>query len=261
MSNSRTDGLRRPLTVFKTLVSPVALALLAAAGLAAAGVAGPVRADEPAVLKSHASAGGYRLHPGTPIASPPVFYRHASTFSEGLLRGRADLVRAAGEFNYNTALARIRNEQARRLAMENDKRRAELFYEKRELNKQRRAEQLKPVSAETAQRIAQSGLPDRLAPQQLASDGRLNWPESLQSDRYAVERQGVESALQELGHTPNAVARRAAVASTNALIDKLRADVHTVSPMDYVASRKFLTSLRYELQVPASHVPATLAAR
>ena len=52
-------------------------------------------------------------------------YRHASTAAEGALRGWADLYRAQGEYNYNTASAALIFEHARRANFDNRLRYAE----------------------------------------------------------------------------------------------------------------------------------------
>ena len=59
--------------------------------------------------------------PPKPITSPPVWYRHASTYTEGALRGAADLTRAAGESRYNSSLAMINRQEAIRRQLENRK--------------------------------------------------------------------------------------------------------------------------------------------
>lgn len=188
------------------------------------------------------------------IASPPSFYHHASTFAEGVQRGRADLVRAAGEYNYNTAIGLIRLEQARRLAMENNKRAAEIYFEKRDLNKQQRADKLKPVSQEKIIEMAREKLPDRLTPQQFRpTEGEITWPGLLQEPKYAEERTRIEALVREMAFDGklDSKGRAAARQWTQTIVDKLRADVHFVTPMDYVEARKFLISLDYEFLSPA----------
>ena len=71
--------------------------------------------------------------PPRPITSPSVRYNHASTYTEGALRGRADLARAGGESRYNSSLALINREEAIRRRLENRKQFAKDFFEMRKL--------------------------------------------------------------------------------------------------------------------------------
>ena len=66
--------------------------------------AAAVNADEPSYPASHAYGMYHPAYPVTPRLSY-FGYRHASTLEEGIQRGFADVIRAKGEYNFNTAVA------------------------------------------------------------------------------------------------------------------------------------------------------------
>src|SRR5688572_22080895 len=66
-----------------------------------------------------------------PSQSPPLVQHHASTAFEGELRGRADAIRALGDYNYNTAAGALIFEEARKANYANELLHAETFWAKR----------------------------------------------------------------------------------------------------------------------------------
>ena len=78
----------------------------------------------------------------------PVVQHHASTFEEGVQRGYADVVRAMGDYNYNTSLAAINAQQAYSYALENRKQAVQDYFELREMNRQARGLRPTPSAAQ-----------------------------------------------------------------------------------------------------------------
>jgi hypothetical protein len=183
----------------------------------------------------------------------PAWQRHASTYEEGVQRGYADVVRAMGDYNYNTSLAAINAQQAYGYALENRKRAVQAYFELREINRQARG--LRPTQPVTPQTASSDRKP--VAPQGLSSRefdptfGILSWPKTLQRQEFAAERTAIDQLMSERSLRP-AAAGPDAVQEVKQLASELKAklkdQIQTVSPMDYVASQKFLKNLEHELQ-------------
>lgn len=183
---------------------------------------------------------------------------HSSTFEEGVLRGAADLTRATGEANYFNSLAAVNFEQAKAQALVNRQQRISNFFQERELNRAaRKAAAPKPLSPEGYAVIARKAAPDRLGPHQYdRTTGRLNWPLPLTAGEFAAERAALDMAFST--RTPGDVGVGTEFhAQVKQVVDemlaKLQPKVAELSPMEFVAARKFLTSLTYEAQLPVTH--------
>jgi hypothetical protein len=180
---------------------------------------------------------------------------HSSTFEEGVLRGAADLTRAQGEANYFNSLSAINREEARAQALVNRQQRIAGFFRERELNRAaRKAAQAKPLSPEGYAAIARKAAPDRLGAHQYdRAGGRLHWPTALTASEFAVERAALEMAFAT--RTPGDAGAGADFHSyveqvTVAMQAKLQPRIGELSPMEFVAAKKFLSGLAYEAQLP-----------
>jgi hypothetical protein len=182
---------------------------------------------------------------------------HSSTFEEGVLRGAADLTRATGEANYFNSLAAINLQEANAKALANRQARIAGFFNERELNRAaRKAEQPKPLSPQGYAVIARKAAPDPLGPHQYDRfTGKLHWPTALSTGDFVSERAALEMAFATRG-TGDAGAGtdfHAYVQQiTNQMHAKLQPQIGTLSPMEFVAARKFLASLAYEALHPAN---------
>ncbi len=129
-------------------------------GLALALAAGSAPAQErPAVPESYGASTGRQVFdniPGVPLlgllgigANPD--YHHASTASEGFLRGTADVLDAQGRRALLHAEAAVRAEIARRLYMENNLRWPEIYFTRREINRLARYPRLREQAWQSLQ--------------------------------------------------------------------------------------------------------------
>lgn len=184
---------------------------------------------------------------------PPAVYHHASTYEEGLLRGRADLVRAWGDYLYSTSLAMINGEEARRRYIDNRQHATKTYFEMRRLNREARAQERgeRPTQEDIA-RYAKMRAPDRLGAHEFHETlGILNWPSALQGSEFHKERMAITRLMDERS------VENSGLGSDNCqqikqvvtrLQSKLKNKIDAVSPSEYVAGKTFLTSLAYEAQ-------------
>jgi hypothetical protein len=187
-------------------------------------------------------------------------YHHASTFEEGVLRGYADLIRSRGAYNLTTSLARIKNEEARRLALENKVNATETFFELRRINRQAREEAKGPrPSAEDIARYARDRAPEPLDAGDFdAVTGRLDWPFALTTGTFAEERAAIDALVARRAVEGDAIdgqLRR----QVEKLQAKLKSQIRTFSTRQYLAAKKFLAGLKQTGTLPSS--TARLATR
>jgi hypothetical protein len=192
-----------------------------------------------------------------PISSPPAIYHHASTWEEGSLRGTGDLMRAAGEMNYNHSLATINYQEAYSRYLDNRLQAASTYFDLRQLNREARAEARgQRATAEDLAGYAKVRAPARLAAHQFdATTNRLMWPASLSGDEFAEERAAIDRLLDSRRSV--GAEGREVQALVEAMRQELLPQVHVMKPADYIAAKRFLTSLEYEMNfVPDAAVVA-----
>ncbi len=187
--------------------------------------------------------------------SPALIQRHASTFEEGVLRGWADLWRAAGSFNYDSSLAAINQQEAYSRHLENKQKYAETYFNMRNLNREYRdaARRPRPTMSELKQ-YARDAAPERLSAYELQPEtGQVAWPAALQGPQYAEQRSAIESAFAQrsvLNSGIGSSSQQVVTSQSASMQAQLKSELHEMPPMEYVAAKKFLTSLSYEAQQP-----------
>jgi hypothetical protein len=197
----------------------------------------------------------------TPTSSTAVvgggwgIHNHSSTFEEGWYRGQADLNRSIGDTNYMNSLARINNQEAYSRWLNNQEQRTETYFRMKQINQAaREAMDADPLTPEQYAVLAKKQAPDRLDPQQYDRVvGRLNWPVQLKGDEYAEERAYLEKLFASRSATDVGVgsAFDADVrAITNVMRDKLQANLRTMSPMEFIAAKKFIDGVGREANQP-----------
>lgn len=176
---------------------------------------------------------------------------HSSTLEEGVQRGFADVVRSQGMANYMNSMAASNFEDARTKNLQNRMLATQTYFDMRRVNQQaRQAERGTPLSNEQYVRLARMQAPDRLSVSQLDPlSGLISWPPPLRREAYAEDRAALEAMFKQraAGTADNYEEIQAAC---NRLLDKLRANLSTFVPNDFIAARKFVESLAYELSAP-----------
>ncbi len=209
------------------------------------------------IAASNDSLGGVGSLGGVIVDSGYSYPFRASTPGESFARGRAEVIRAQGEFNRLTSEAAINAQQARTAAIENAEKGVDTYFRIREMNRDyRRAERGPRPTQEDLQRYARAASPDPLSPSELDTlTGRVRWPVLLRHDYFASMRAEMEELLdrwavsRNLGQ-PNdfGTGQHLAVRQTiDRMEEKLRVAVRDLHPQDYASARRFLQSLEYQV--------------
>jgi hypothetical protein len=180
---------------------------------------------------------------------------HSSTEAEGALRGLADFTRSIGEADYTSSLAGINRQESLSRAIDNRKKAVETYFEVKQINQAaREASRPQPLTLTQYAKLAKQQAPERLGEVDYNRVvGRLNWPAVLTADDFAAERAALNQAF--VGRTAQDVGvstmfNREVRELTAAMQAKLRDRLETMSPQEYIAAKKFLTSVAYEAQQP-----------
>lgn len=224
------------------LLGTVMASLLAAAGVASAQTFGP--ADSGGGGSGGYSGGGYGGSGS-----------HASTEAEGALRGLADFTRAIGDADYMSSLAGINRQESLSRNLDNRKKGVEAYFQIKQINRAaREATRPQPLSFTQYAKLAKQQAPDRLGEADYNRVvGRLAWPAVLASGDFAGERAALDKAF--AGRKAHDVGVSTVFNSevrelTSAMHDKLRDRLETMSPMEFIAAKKFLASVSFEAQQP-----------
>lgn len=199
--------------------------------------------------------GGVMTSAAIVTAQYPWASYHASTAEEGLARGMANLVWAAGEANLRNSQAAINYEQARSANFDNRLKATETYFEMRKMNKAYRdAEKSPPASTQDLYRWAKEGAPKRLTPTELDPlTGEINWSVALLGNKYTGHRQKLDDlfASRATHHGRLTQEQHASVRDTTmSFLNDLKNDIRAFAPNDYLAARKMLESLAYEASQP-----------
>ena len=176
---------------------------------------------------------------------------HASTLAEGLLRGQAARIEAEGRYNYDTSAAAINLQTAYEQALDNDRKKTETYFEKKQLNDSyRAAARARRVTREQVERISQNNLPDRLDVSQFnAETGQINWPRSLQKPRFDEHRDRFDALFAARTAADSGIGSenyRDVRLAYRAFRDELSLEARHISADEYTVSRNFVDALHYE---------------
>lgn len=204
-----------------------------------------------------------------PSQSPPFSQHHASTVQEGVLRGTADGIRAAGEFNYNTATAALILEEARKAAYANEMRHAETFWNKKTLYdaqiaaRKHRRSVLTPViphnespAPAAAAAPAPAASPVSLkAPAPFADPSQPGfvWPQAFNHPAFAASRQrlaGYFAQRSPADSGPQSVNYLRILNTTAEMRSTLSDLIREMPPMFYTDARQFLDRAALEASLP-----------
>ena len=182
-----------------------------------------------------------------------TYYRHASTFEEGALRGYAATVQAVGQTNYANSLAAVNFAEAYRRQIENSRSYVQTAIENRErIISFRERYSPAPLSREVWEQLSRNGLPDRLTKEQL-DNGRIIWPHILRMDQYTALRERIDT-LVALRTPDNSGDGSPSQRELHTLIDAmkmlLKENIDTITAGQYGHSKWFLTCLDFEMKHP-----------
>lgn len=214
-----------------------------------AALAGTALAQSPSSA-SNAVLGRVHVHSRPGFVHPGYFGYHASTIAEGYLRGRAAVIESMGRYNYDTSLALINREEARRMFMMNRQQAVETRFAMREVNLQYRKSRRTPINQEKVVRYNQSRVPKRMTANQLDPiSGNINWPVALAGADFEQQRDQLEDlflARNADNGGLDAEMRGQVQETVRSMREDMKQRIHDMNPSQYLAVRKFLTSLAYE---------------
>ncbi|WP_153556523.1 hypothetical protein [Roseimaritima sediminicola] len=176
---------------------------------------------------------------------------HASTAEEGMLRGAAAFVEAAGKGNYYHSIAAMNYQEAYRRAIENTVHRAEAYYARRDLwSDHQERYRRKPLDMEGYEKLAAARSPARLTGDQYNPEsGAIRWPYPLDSAVFAEHRKRVEGLLSDRsvdnsgwGSRNFEMIRR----EVAAMKEVLEAGRQTLDLNSYINALEFLESVEWE---------------
>lgn len=181
----------------------------------------------------------------------------AATVGESHARGMSDVIRARGEYEMNSAEARLKREEVRSAELDNRMKTAQTYFSMREANKYARfgTDSTKRSQREYNQarfvRHGQEGDPKRLRSGQLDPiNGKLSWPVTLMdNDKFGVERRFVDGMFTKrvrnsgyLDYTDYSRLKK----TVKAMLATLKEDIRDLDSDDYVEAKRFLNGVLYE---------------
>jgi ubiquitin len=180
----------------------------------------------------------------------------ASTPGESHARGMSDMVRSQGMANLANSEAAINMTEATKRNMENRDQWTDTYFQMRQKNRDYRAAERRPrASREDFVRMAAAGRPSKLSPSDLDSvTGEIDWPRALTRPEFADSRTTLENLFAKRAAYGQSTWKDSSqiAAITKKMEEDLKKVIRDVPPSDYTASKRFLDSLAYENQQPAS---------
>lgn len=180
-------------------------------------------------------------------------HRHPYNPVEGILNGRANLLRAQGDRAKKMAEARIRSKEAERLEMENKVIRVQRHLEREQMGRQtrdaRHAERRTSVQRylATKRQSQQEASTQRILH---PSTGKIEWPETLMDDQYTPTREELERLFDERTQSTNtAELSRQIEVTANAMTNHLKSNIRQLPTNDYMNARRFMTILEREARL------------
>jgi hypothetical protein len=179
----------------------------------------------------------------------------SSTAQEGADRGLAAVVQAQGYANLQNSEAAKNWEEAKTLEMQNKLRWTETYFEMRQVNRDKRANETGPrVTQDQAIRLARMAAPPRLPSTQLDPvTGYIEYPLILTSDIYKSYRERLDSLFSQRAASGGSIRYddfKAIETTISQFVETLQQHVGEYAAGDYGRARNFLDSLMNEARQP-----------
>lgn len=166
-----------------------------------------------------------------------------------VLKGEANVMSAAGQYNRETAAAAVQATEADSQAMKNAVDRVKTFYAVREAGRIARENARGPrPDAEELARRARAGVPRALTTNQIDPvSGDLHWPGYFEDPRFQSQRTKINDYAVDWVHYGKLsfYDRMRMRENVGKLLEDLNSQIDTLPPQEYTASRSFLSSLLY----------------
>lgn len=179
----------------------------------------------------------------------------SSTAQEGADRGLAAVVRAQGYANLQNSEAAKNWEEAKTLEMQNKLRWTETYFEMRQVNRDKRADEAGPrVSQDQAIKLARMAAPPRLPSTQLDPvTGHIEYPLILTADLYKSYRERLDSLFAQRAASGGSIRYddfKAIETTISQFVETLKEHVSEYAAGDYGRAQNFLMSLMNEARQP-----------
>ena len=191
------------------------------------------------------------------LAVPYGYYGNfSSTPMESAQRGYASVLRAQGQYQLDASKAAVNYEQARQQYIENKQKWTETYWKRKREGEAERAKDYEEKRAvrdryrksQDRLQTSQTSQPNRMTHAEFDSNtGKIDWPEPLKSDAFAVHRQQLENEFALRAQTQITPQLAEDIRdSTNQLRDVLKRNIRKMSPSDYISARQFIDRLAQE---------------
>lgn len=168
------------------------------------------------------------------------------------LRGRGDLYRGLGEYNLYTSDGFINYEEARSRWLDNKLKAVMVYWERDRIGREH-------LAARAAQRrlVRDNWLKNRTPeiPARLTSaqydpyDGRITWPAALMGAEFQDYREHLSNLFSIAADRRDGLLHQYEIKATvDEMKEILKEEILTMTPNQYIATRKFLDSLSWERQ-------------
>jgi hypothetical protein len=171
---------------------------------------------------------------------------HASTVGESWARGRAAIIRSAGEYNLDTSKANINNQEAYSMALDNHLKKIDTYYAGRDKSRQYRAAERGPQpSTEAMYQYSRARLPNRATSYQVEPVfGTINWPAIFEGPQFDASRKQMDDLYRDRDTANLATGGIARTAAS--MEQELKGMINTLTPDQYIGAKNFLKTLAYE---------------
>jgi hypothetical protein len=177
----------------------------------------------------------------------------ASTVSESRARGLSDVIRSRGQYEMDSADARISRTEARSRELDNRMKSTETYFERRNYNREQRfgtSEEKyakKVANQERYARYVRRANPNELSKRQLDPlTGKITWSKTLLQDDYKDGRQKLDKLFairaRQNGKISGETYEEISDASDE-LLAVLRKNSKELKADDYVAAKRFINAL------------------
>jgi hypothetical protein len=126
-----------------------------------------------------------------------VIYNTSSTAGEGYQRGAAAVISAQGERNLNNSQARINNQDAYSMAIDNSIKSVNAYWEKKDIYAQRQAQKDYETGQKRDAWLARHRLEPLNASEFDRTTGYITWPKVLQQPQYDQYRKTLDELFKK----------------------------------------------------------------
>lgn len=179
-----------------------------------------------------------------------VIDMRASTPIQGILMGEAAVIEAQGQWNKLTAEATCIYQDAYSKFLDNDVKRVEYYFKKKDIHDYYVERKRKPrLTSEAIDRINHERAPQRLASQHVTEGGAIAWPRTLEAADFAAARSELDGLFAERAKGAGGLGSdnfRRIQQVAGQMKSALQEQVTELDSTEYMQAKKFIDSLCYE---------------